>query len=91
MAAMLVVPAAGGLVQVQQDGRLASRRAPFRISERALVARGVITNVASAKAVRVDSERRDRSVRRIASPKLRFVAAVEPNFEDRAFVDALGF
>jgi len=74
MAAMLVAPAAG-LVQVQQDGRLAPRRAPVvstNVSMSSVLATGVIRT--SSNSVRVDSERRDRTLCRIASPKLRFVA-----------------
>jgi hypothetical protein len=71
MAAMLVVPAAAaaGVVQLQQDGRLASRRSPV-----ASTMSGVTVRSAFSSSV---SERRDWSVYRIASPKLRFVASAQ--------------
>jgi len=63
MAAMLVTPAAG-LVQVQQNGRLATRRAPG-VSATSFTTCGARTR---KNAVRGDS------VCRIAAPKIRFVA-----------------
>ena len=76
MAAMLVLPvAAAGVAQVQQDGRLASRRALARsgaVSMCGMVreASGRSGNV-FAPLARADSGRRNR----IALPKLRFVAS----------------
>lgn len=73
MAAMLVVPAAaaaaaGGVVQLQQDGRLALRRSPV-----ASAMSGVTVRSAFSSSV---SERRDWSVYRIASPKLRGITSI---------------
>lgn len=75
MAAMLLLPAAAVTVQVQPDGRQASRLATGRsasVSVSGVMARGrviSVSNVAGAAVARADSGYRDP----IASSKLRFV------------------